>query len=78
MLLILSLSIVWAHWTALRTLSNLSLMNSLRILLYGMHNPPDDTNCRIIAELAPTVSDFSFCFRRLYHQNPYAGLFIWF
>jgi hypothetical protein len=57
-------------WTALRALSTLPLLNSLRVILYGMHIPPDDTNCQIIAETVPMLSDFSFCFRRIYHQNP--------
>ena len=50
-------------WTALRTLSNLPLLNSLRVLLYNMLNPPDDTSCEVIAETALMVSDFGFCFR---------------
>jgi hypothetical protein len=60
-----------ADWTALRKLSSLPLLKSLRILLYGMHNPPDDTSCQIIAEIAPVLSDFSICFRRVYHQEAY-------
>ncbi|CAF2725237.1 unnamed protein product [Rotaria sp. Silwood2] len=58
-------------WTDLRRLSILPLLKSLRILLYGMHIPPDSTDCKIIAETAPLLSDFSFCFRRIYGQNSY-------
>ena len=50
-------------WTILCALSTLPLLKSLRILLYNMRIPPDDTSCQIIAETAPLLSDFSFCFR---------------
>jgi hypothetical protein len=52
-------------WTVLRTISTLPRLFSLRVLLYNMRIPLDDTTCQIIAETAPIVSDFSFCFRRL-------------
>ncbi|CAF3140209.1 unnamed protein product, partial [Rotaria sp. Silwood2] len=55
-------------WTALRTLSTLPLLNSLRVLLYNMLNPPDDTSCKVIAETALIVADFGLCFRR-YHYH---------
>ncbi|CAF4240729.1 unnamed protein product, partial [Rotaria sordida] len=42
---------------------------SLRILLYGMNIPPNDTSCQIIAETASKISDFCFCFRRKDYQN---------
>lgn len=58
-------------WTTLRTLSTLPLLTSLRFVLYDMHIPPDDTSCQIIAETAPMVSDFCFCFRRLYYETNY-------
>ncbi|CAF4968444.1 unnamed protein product [Rotaria sp. Silwood1] len=58
-------------WTALRILSSLPLLKSLRILLYDIHNSPDDASCQIIAGIASTLSDFSFCFRCLYRQGPY-------
>jgi hypothetical protein len=51
-------------WTVLRTLSTLPRLKSLRILLYDMRVPPNDTTCQIIAEIAPIVTDFGFCFRR--------------
>ncbi len=50
-------------WTALRTLSTLSLLNSLCLLLYNMLNPPGNKSCEVIAETALTVADFGFCFR---------------
>jgi len=50
-------------WTALRTLSTLPLLNSLRLLLYNMLNPPGNTSCEVIAETALTVADFGFYFR---------------
>ncbi len=50
-------------WTALRMLSNLPLLNSLRVILYNMLNPPDDTSCEVIAETASMVTDFGFWFR---------------
>ncbi|CAF3366082.1 unnamed protein product [Rotaria sp. Silwood2] len=56
-------------WSDLPTLSTLPFLKSLRILLYGMNNPPNDTSCQIIAETASTISDFCFCFRRKNHQN---------
>jgi hypothetical protein len=58
-------------WTALSKLSSLPLLNSIRVLLYGMHIPPNDTSCQIIAEAASTVSDFSLCFRHGYYQDFY-------
>jgi hypothetical protein len=58
-------------WTALRTLSNLPLLNSLHILLYNMRIPPDDISCHIIAETAPLVSSFFLCFRRRGSENDY-------
>ncbi|CAF1400667.1 unnamed protein product [Adineta steineri] len=58
-------------WTALHTLSTLPLLNSLRIILYGMHSPPDGTNCQIIAETTPNLLDFSFCFRRINCEDRY-------
>jgi hypothetical protein len=51
-------------WTVLRTLSTLPRLISLRIVLYDMRDSPNDTSCQIIAETAPIVSDFGFCFRR--------------
>ncbi len=51
-------------WTVLRTLSTLPRLKSLRILLYNMRVPPNDRSCQIIAETAPIVTDFGFCFRR--------------
>ncbi|CAF1375226.1 unnamed protein product [Rotaria sordida] len=56
------------NWTALRVLSTLPLLNSLRVLLYNMLNPPDDTSCKVIAETAMTVADFGFCFRRNHYH----------
>lgn len=53
-------------WIALRTLSALPVLKSLRVLLYDMLNPPDDTSCEIIAETALMVIDFGFCFRHRY------------
>ncbi|CAF4470419.1 unnamed protein product [Rotaria socialis] len=58
-------------WTALRKLSSLPELNSLRVLLYNMHISPDDTSCQIIADVAPMISDFSFCFRRRHYQAVY-------
>jgi hypothetical protein len=66
-----SLPFATGDWTALHTLSTLPLLKSLRIVLYGMHTPPDNTSCQIIAMIAPMLTDFSFCFRRIYLQNPY-------
>ncbi|CAF4110932.1 unnamed protein product, partial [Rotaria sordida] len=65
------LSFAGGDWTALHSLSTLPLLNSLRIILYGMHIPPDDTNCQIIAKITPKLLDFSFCFRRIYCQDSY-------
>ncbi|CAF4055709.1 unnamed protein product [Rotaria sordida] len=56
-------------WNDLPTLSTLPFLKSLRILLYGINIPPNDTICQIIAETASTISDFCFCFRRKNHQN---------
>ncbi|CAF4703699.1 unnamed protein product [Rotaria sp. Silwood2] len=56
-------------WSDLPTLSTLPFLKSLRILLYGMNNPPNDTSCQIIAETASTISDFCFCCRRKNYQN---------
>ena len=58
-----SLPFTTVDWTALRALSTLPLLKSLRVLLYDMRIPPDDTSCQIIAETASMVSDFCFCFR---------------
>jgi hypothetical protein len=55
-------------WTILRILSTLPRLNSLRVVLYDMRVPPDDTSCQIIAETAPIVSDFAFCFRRCNYE----------
>ncbi|CAF4861796.1 unnamed protein product, partial [Rotaria sp. Silwood1] len=65
------LSFAAGDWTALHSLSTLPLLNSLRIILYSMRIPPDDTNCQIIAKITPKLLDFSFCFRRIYCQNSY-------
>ncbi|CAF4505242.1 unnamed protein product [Rotaria socialis] len=51
-----------ADWTNLRVVSTLPFLNSLRLLLYGMHIPPNDTSCQIIAETASMVADFCLCF----------------
>ncbi|CAF4959241.1 unnamed protein product [Rotaria sp. Silwood1] len=64
-------SFATCDWTALRKLSSLPELNSLRMLLYNMHIPPDDTSCQIIAEIVPIISDFSFCFRRHHYQAVY-------
>ncbi|CAF1063810.1 unnamed protein product [Rotaria sordida] len=56
-------------WNDLPTLSTLPFLKSLRILLYGMNIPPNDTSCQIIAETASKISDFCFCFRRKDYQN---------
>jgi hypothetical protein len=58
-------------WTVLRTLSTFPRLKSLRLLLYDMHITPDSTSCQIIAEIAPIVSDFGFCFRRFYGEMDY-------
>ncbi len=58
-------------WADLPTLSTLPFLKSLRILLYGMNIPPNDTSCQIIAETASIVFDFCFCFRRKDYQNAY-------
>jgi hypothetical protein len=58
-------------WTVLRTLSTLPRLKSLRLLLYDMRDPPNDTSCQIIAETALIVTDFAFCFRRLSGQIDY-------
>ncbi|CAF4315515.1 unnamed protein product [Rotaria sp. Silwood2] len=58
-------------WNAFRRLSTLPMLKSLRVLLRGMHTPPDDTSCQIIAETAVMVSDFCFCFRRRGDRNEY-------
>ncbi|CAF1480215.1 unnamed protein product [Rotaria sp. Silwood1] len=65
------LRLATGDWTALHSLSILPLLKSLRIFLYGMHIPPDDTSCQIIAEITPNLLDFSFCFRRIYYQTSY-------
>jgi hypothetical protein len=57
------LHFVSGDWTAFRILSTLPLLISLRVLLYDMDVPPDDTSCQIIAETAVLVLDFCFCFR---------------
>jgi len=36
-----------------------------------MRVPPDDTSCQIIAETAPIVSDFAFCFRCFNYEIDY-------
>lgn len=58
-------------WIALRAISTLRQLHSLRVNLYGMRIPPDDTSCQMIAETAPVVSDFAFCFRRPDEQPDY-------
>lgn len=58
-------------WTILRALSTLPLLKSLRILLYDMRIPPDDTSSQIIAEVALLLSDFSICFRRDKYLDSY-------
>ncbi len=58
-------------WTILRTLSTLPRLISLRVVLYDMRVPPDDASCQIIAETAPIVSDFAFCFRRDNYEIDY-------
>ncbi len=66
-----SLQFVSGDWTVLTKLSSLPFLNSLRILLYDMHIPPNDEHCQIIAKAASIVCNFSLCFRRHYYQGVY-------
>ncbi|CAF1222618.1 unnamed protein product [Rotaria sordida] len=55
-------------WTSLRILADLPLLNSLRVVLYNMLSPPNNSSCIIIAETALKITDFGFCFRHCrYH-----------
>jgi hypothetical protein len=53
------------NWSVLRAVSSLPLLSSLRVILYDTYQPPDDGTCRILAETAVLLTDFSFCFRQL-------------
>ena len=58
-------------WTVLTKLSSLPLLNSLRVLLYDMHIPPNEQTRHILANTTSMVSDFSFCFGRRYYPGIY-------
>ena len=55
---------VMPKWSELRSLSALPKMSSLRLTLFDVTTTPDETSCQIIAEVASTMADFSFCFQR--------------
>lgn len=55
-------------WTALRAVSALPLLKSLRVYLYDMRTPPNHTSAEIISKTALTVANFSLCFRRYDHR----------
>ncbi|CAF2577417.1 unnamed protein product [Rotaria sp. Silwood2] len=56
-------------WTSLRTLADLPLLNSLRVVLYNMLSPPNNSSCIIIAETGLKITDFGFCFRHFRYYS---------
>ncbi len=55
------------NWpVVLHSLLNLRQLSSLRIFMYDLIKTVDDYSCQLISKVAPSFSDFGFCFRYRY------------
>jgi hypothetical protein len=60
-----------SNWAALHLLATLPRLSLLHIALYDMPTTLDNTSCQIIAETVPMLTNFGFCFRRLFGPEGY-------
>jgi hypothetical protein len=55
------------NWpVVLQSLSKLRQLSSLGVFMYDLAKTVDDYSCQLIAKIAPSFSDFVFCFRYKY------------